>query len=86
VLVVDDGSTDETAKQAEDAGAAILRQGENQGKGAALKAGFQYALDADYEAVITLDADNQHDPTEIPLFLETYTATDADLIIGSRSF
>jgi glycosyltransferase involved in cell wall biosynthesis len=86
VLVVDDGSTDRTAARAEEAGALILRQSPNQGKGAALRAGFQYALDHDYEAVITLDADEQHDPDEIPTFLEAYADRGADLIIGARQF
>jgi glycosyltransferase involved in cell wall biosynthesis len=86
VLVVDDGSIDETAQQAAAAGAEVLRQIPNQGKGTALRAGFRRALDLDYEAVITLDADGQHDPTEIPSFLESYDAGPADLIIGRRNF
>jgi glycosyltransferase involved in cell wall biosynthesis len=86
VLVVDDGSTDLTAAQAEDAGAVVLRQVPNQGKGAALRAGFQYALTEGHDAVITLDADEQHDPDEIPLFLEAYADRHGDLIIGARDF
>jgi len=86
VLVVDDGSADDTARLAEAAGASVLRQVPNQGKGAALRAGFRRALDLGYGAVITLDADGQHDPAEIPKFLEAYSAGPADLIIGQRSF
>ncbi len=86
VLVVDDGSTDATATVAAAAGATVLRQQPNQGKGAALRAGFRHALVAGSEAVITLDADGQHDPDEIPRFLDCYAATRADLIIGARSF
>lgn len=86
VLVVDDGSADETARLAEDAGATVLRQQPNQGKGAALRAGFRWALDAGCDAVITLDADGQHDPAEIPAFLDAFTARNADLIIGERAF
>ena len=86
VLVVDDGSTDDTAQQAESAGARLLRQTPNQGKGAALKAGFRQALADGYEAVLTLDADGQHDPREIPSFLELYQAEHPDLIIGERDF
>lgn len=86
VLVVDDGSTDDTAAHAESAGADVLFQRPNQGKGAALRAGFRRALDEGYDAVITLDADNQHDPAEIPAFLDTYTARTPDLIIGERTF
>jgi glycosyltransferase involved in cell wall biosynthesis len=85
VLVVDDGSVDETAQLAEAAGAEVLHQ-TNQGKGSALRTGFLRALDLGCEAVITLDADGQHDPKEIRKFLQAYTARPADLIIGKRSF
>ncbi|MEA3309429.1 MAG: glycosyltransferase family 2 protein [Chloroflexota bacterium] len=86
VLVVDDGSDDETAATAKAAGATVLRYTPNQGKGVALRTGFQWALAADYEAVLTLDADGQHDPAEIPKFLQSYAVQIADLIIGARSF
>jgi len=89
VVVVDDNSADETAAQAEAAGATVLRQAPNAGKGAALRAGFQFALDSGFEAVVTLDADGQHDPSDIPRFLEAYTAQAAarpGLIIGRRRF
>jgi glycosyltransferase involved in cell wall biosynthesis len=86
VLVIDDGSTDDTAAQAETAEASVLRQMPNQGKGAALKAGFHWAIEAGYEAVVTLDADGQHDPTELPQFLQAYQVRRADLIIGTRDF
>jgi len=86
VLVVDDGSNDDTAAVAERCGATVLRQIPNQGKGAALRAGFRRAIDESYEAVITLDADGQHDPAEIPKFLEVYHTNHADLIIGTRNF
>jgi glycosyltransferase involved in cell wall biosynthesis len=86
VLVVDDGSTDDTAAVAEAAGATVLRQRPNQGKGAALRAGFRWALDHDFEAALTLDADGQHDPAEIPALLAARARTGADLIIGRRDF
>ncbi len=86
VLVVDDGSADETAARAEAAGAAVLRQVPNQGKGMALRAGFRRALDDGCDAVITLDADRQHDPAEIPAFLAAYAAGGIDLVIGERTF
>ena len=86
VLVVDDGSKDDTAQVAEAAGASVLRQIPNQGKGAALRAGMRWALDNGYETVLTLDADGQHDPSEIPAFLARFAATHADLIIGARTF
>jgi len=91
VLVVDDGSTDETASVAEVAGATVIRQRPNQGKGAALRAGFRFALDGDWDAVVTLDADGQHDPDEIPRFVAAFGAPGAsgprpELIIGRRDF
>jgi glycosyltransferase involved in cell wall biosynthesis len=86
VLVVDDGSTDNTAAQAEAAGADVVRQVPNQGKGAALMNGFRWARQRDYEAVVMLDADGQHDPDEIPRFLHAYQSEQADLIIGQRAF
>lgn len=87
VLVVDDGSSDATASIAESAGANVLRQVPNQGKGAALKAGFRWALaQPNCDAVLTLDADGQHDPAEIPKFLHAYATHNSDLIIGYRNF
>lgn len=86
VLVVDDGSVDETDHQASMAGAEVLRQVPNQGKGAALRLGFRKAIDQGYEAVITLDGDGQHDPEEIGKFLEAYSEGEADLVIGMRNF
>jgi glycosyltransferase involved in cell wall biosynthesis len=86
ILVVDDGSTDDTAAVAEAAGATVLRQRPNQGKGAALRVGFRWALDSGFEAVLTLDADGQHDPAEIPAFLAARARTGADLTVGWRDF
>lgn len=86
LLVVDDGSKDGTADVAETLGVPVLRQQPNQGKGVALHVGFARALQEGYDAVITLDADGQHDPAEIPAFLDCYRKTGADLIIGRRDF
>jgi glycosyltransferase involved in cell wall biosynthesis len=86
VLVVDDGSTDETASVAGAAGAEVLRQAPNQGKGAALRAGFGRALERGASAVLTLDADGQHDPARIPAFLEAWRERGAPLVIGRRDF
>jgi glycosyltransferase involved in cell wall biosynthesis len=86
VVVVDDGSTDGTAARSAAAGATVLRQVPNAGKGAALRLGFRHALDAGAEAVITLDADGQHDPDEIPAFIEAFEAGRPELIIGRRDF
>jgi len=82
VLVVDDGSTDDTAVVAEAAGAAVIRQVPNQGKGAALRTGFRHALDAGCAAVLTLDADGQHDPDEIPRFIATFGASGPSGVLG----
>ena len=86
VLVVDDGSTDNTSALAQEHGAFVIRQEPNQGKGAALLNGFRYCLEGDYDAIITLDADGQHDPAEIPLFVEKFERDHPDLIIGRRDF
>ena len=86
VLVVDDGSSDATAQIAQEAGAAVIRQVPNQGKGMALKAGFERALAEGCDAILTLDADGQHDPSEIPTFLAAFADRGGDLIIGSRDF
>jgi glycosyltransferase involved in cell wall biosynthesis len=85
VLVVDDGSTDGTAQVAEAEGATVLRHGQNQGKGAALLTGFRWALEKGFLSAVTLDADGQHDPDEIPRFL-TPSQAGADLLIGRRDF
>ena len=86
VLVVDDGSSDDTSALAEAAGATVVRHSQNRGKGSALMTGFAWALEQSYEAVLTLDADGQHDPTEIQKFLNAYRAGAGDLIIGKRDF
>lgn len=85
VLVVDDGSTDATLQVAERAGAHAIRLETNRGKGAALRAGFAWALPRGAEAVVTLDADGQHDPREIPRLAEAWKASRAGLVIGSRA-
>jgi glycosyltransferase involved in cell wall biosynthesis len=84
VVVVDDGSQDDTADCARAAGATVLQQRPNAGKGAALRTGFLHALDSGAPAVVTLDADGQHDPDEIPAFLERFEARRPELIIGRR--
>jgi len=86
VLVVDDGSRDDTAAVAEAAGATVVRHPHNRGKGVALMTGFAWALEQGCEAVLTLDADGQHDPAEIPKFLAAWEAGAGDLIIGRRNF
>lgn len=84
VVVVDDGSPDGTAAAAEAAGATVLRHERNRGKGAALRTGFEYVRHNGGEAVVCLDADGQHDPAEIPKFVEAYRRTGLPVLIGNR--
>jgi glycosyltransferase involved in cell wall biosynthesis len=86
VLVVDDGSADETAERATEAGATVVRQLPNKGKGAALRTGFRWALDHGFDAAVTLDGDGQHDPAEIPRLIEAWAAGAPDLVVGRRNF
>ncbi len=84
VLVVDDGSTDETAARAGEAGATVASLPFNQGLGAALQTGYLYALREGYDLCAHLDADGQHPPAEVARLLEEVRADRADLVIGSR--
>lgn len=84
VIVIDDGSWDNTAIIAQRAGAIVLRMGENQGKAHAIMAGFTYAKKQGYEFVVMLDGDGQHDPEDIPLMVLPVMTGSADLVIGSR--
>ncbi len=82
VLVVNDGSTDHTSSLASNEGVKVLNHTKNMGKGAALKTGLKYAIKEDYDRIVLLDGDGQHDPTYIPLLLKGME--NADVIIGSR--
>jgi len=84
VAVVDDGSTDGTGAVATQAGAMLVEHVANCGKGAALKTGFYWARRNGYRAVITLDADGQHDPADIPTFLAAFDQNPDALVIGRR--
>jgi glycosyltransferase involved in cell wall biosynthesis len=85
VYVVDDGSTDDTYGQAIKAGAKVIKHQINQGKGQALKTGFDYLAKENYAGVITLDADGQHLPEEIPRFIKKIK-DGFDAVIGKRNF
>ena len=84
VLVVDDGSTDRTSEIAKEVGALVIRHKRNLGKGRALKTAFDYALNKEYDVIVTMDADGQHNPDEIPILIDPIVKDEADLIIGSR--
>ncbi|NQT06677.1 MAG: glycosyltransferase family 2 protein [Candidatus Omnitrophica bacterium] len=84
IVVVDDGSSDNTGKIAHENGAAVIMHKENMGKGASLKSGFAHALVNGYEAVIIMDGDGQHSPKDIERFVKSAKITGADLIIGNR--
>jgi glycosyltransferase involved in cell wall biosynthesis len=85
VIVIDDGCTDRTAGVSRAEGATVLRHDVNRGKGASLKSGFAYACEHGYDAVITLDADGQHLPSEIPKIIAAWEESGADLVIGGRA-
>ena len=82
VMVVDDGSTDETSALAKNTGSKVLKHNKNIGKGAAIKTGLESAIKDDYDLIVLLDGDGQHDPRCIPLLLEGMDGV--DLLIGSR--
>lgn len=84
MLVVSDGSTDDTAQRARDAGATVIAFPFNVGYGAALKAGYTYALRHGYDVVVQLDGDGQHDPASIPGLLSPIAAGTHKVVIGSR--
>jgi glycosyltransferase involved in cell wall biosynthesis len=84
VVVIDDGSDDDTAVVAEQAGAKVLRHEQNRGKGGAIATALDYFGRADAEFAILLDADGQHDPAEIRMFVETAQRERSDVVVGSR--
>lgn len=84
VLVVDDGSTDDTAKIAHIAGAIVLRHGGNRGYGAAIQSCFAYARDHDVDVLTILDGDGQHDADEIQSVMKPVFQEHVDISIGSR--
>jgi glycosyltransferase involved in cell wall biosynthesis len=82
VLVVDDGSSDETSVVARDAGAIVARLPFNLGVGGAMRLGFRFALENGFSTVIQIDADGQHDPSNVPDLLVALSG--ADLVLGAR--
>jgi glycosyltransferase involved in cell wall biosynthesis len=84
IMVVDDGSPDKTSAEASAAGAIVLRHEKNLGKGTALNTGFAYAAKNNFDFIITLDADGQHDPADIPAFVAAYRQSGAAALVGNR--
>ena len=84
VLVVDDGSTDRSPEIARAAGATVLSMGSIVGLGAALRAGFVYALAHGFDVVVVMAGNGKDDPGEIPVLLEPIAAGRADFVQGSR--
>lgn len=84
VIVVDDGSTDGTGEAAARAGARVIRHLENSGAGAATMTGVEAARRLEADVVVTLDADGQHDPADIPLLLAPILENRADIVFANR--
>ncbi|MEH0843567.1 glycosyltransferase family 2 protein [Micromonospora sp. CPCC 205711] len=82
VLVVDDGSTDRTAAVAAAAGALVAKLPYNLGVGGAMRLGYRYARDHDYDVAVQIDADGQHDPRYVPKLVDLLDEN--DLVIGAR--
>jgi glycosyltransferase involved in cell wall biosynthesis len=86
VVLVDDGSGDGTAAIAKAAGAVCLRLEKNQGKAAALRQGIAYVREREFTHILFLDGDGQHAAEDIPALIRAASETNADLVIGARSF
>ncbi|MBI4335393.1 MAG: glycosyltransferase family 2 protein [Candidatus Omnitrophica bacterium] len=84
ILVVDDGSTDETVRVAGMAGATVISFKQNRGKGKVLKDGFERAIRGDYDAVITMDADGQHEPGDILKIIAGAAPAGTGVVVGNR--
>jgi glycosyltransferase involved in cell wall biosynthesis len=84
VIVVDDGSSDGTAEEARRAGAEVLRHEINRGKGAALETAFKRVRERGFQYVITMDADGQHAPSDIPAFVNACGSGKVPVLIGNR--
>ncbi len=84
ILVIDDGSSDQTAALAAEHGALVVSHPFNLGYGAAIQTGYKFAVRRGYSELVQMDADGQHDPTYVPSLLEPIRAGEFDIVIGSR--
>jgi glycosyltransferase involved in cell wall biosynthesis len=84
ILVVNDGSCDETAAASLSAGALVVSHPFNMGYGVAIQTGYKYALQHGYDFLVQIDGDGQHDPAYIPLLLDLVQKGEADFVLGSR--
>jgi len=84
VVVIDDGSTDDTAETAALAGAHVIRHARNLGKGMSIRSAWVYARERKAEAIVLIDGDHQHDPSDIPRLLEPILSGNADVVLGVR--
>jgi len=85
VIVVDDGSTDNTLKEAKKTGVYVFRHHQNLGVGVAMKTGVKASLENGADIIVKMDADGQHDPAEIPRLVKPILEGEADLVVGVRS-
>jgi len=83
-IIIDDGSQDDTAKIALDAGAEVLRNQANAGKGASLIKGYAFALSRGFDAVISMDGDGQHSADDIKVFIQKAESSDCGIVVGNR--
>lgn len=84
VIVIDDGSNDRTCEITKATDATLIEHKTNKGKGAALKSGFNYVKEHDFDIIVTIDADGQHNPSEIPDVIRPIKEGKADIVNGSR--
>ncbi|MDO8489637.1 MAG: glycosyltransferase family 2 protein, partial [Candidatus Omnitrophota bacterium] len=84
VIIIDDGSVDDTVKIATGCGAKVLANPRNMGKGASLIKGYNFALQSGFDAVISMDGDGQHSPDDLLAFIQKARNSQSALIVGNR--
>jgi len=84
VIIIDDGSVEDTVKITTACGAKVFCNPKNMGKGASLIKGYKYALERGFDAVISMDGDGQHSPDDLPAFIQKAQTSQSALIVGNR--